>query len=195
MSQPLAPPAADPVLACERLREAKQFWKTSTLGLGSLLAVIFAISFVQFLGTLKALELAQQSKQETESVKADAEFLLDRCQANLQRLRQHEADFAQRVAQLEALAGTQKAVDATAARLGTLQEQVDDIKEQRAAEARRRAAAIARGQGAEGLIWINGVAHSLDSAGGGDGMIWIGGKPFRLERLPRETVPDAASVP
>ena len=193
MSQPLAQPAADPVLVCERLREAKQFWKTSTLGLGSLLAVIFVISFVQFLGTLKALELAQQSKQETESVKADAEALLARGEANLQRLRQHEADFAQRVAQLEALAGTQKAIDATAVRLETLQEQVDDIKEQRAAEARRRAAAIARGQGAEGLIWINGVAHSVDNAVGGDGVIWIGGKPFRLERLPRETLPDASA--
>jgi hypothetical protein len=192
MTQPVPQPPADPLVLCERLREAKQFWKTSTLGLGSLLAVIFVISFVQFLGTLKALELAQQSKRETESVRSEADALLARGEANLQRLRQHEADFAQKVAQLEALAATQKAIDGTAARLEALQQQVDDIKEQREAEARRRAAAAARGVGAEGIIWINGEARAIQPPNIHDDVIWINGKPYRLQ--PRE-VPSAAEQP
>lgn len=155
----LAPAAPTPaqLLELERLREAAQFWRSTTLSLAFLFMILLAVSFVQFAGTYATCKIWHEARQEAQEANQLSQTVLMQTTAEVDRLRQLGGQVNWSRHQLRE---TEADLDRQVQRLEALQKQVQTVQAELTAEAKKWEALLPEKR-QQGVIYINGQPHRV----------------------------------
>jgi flagellar motility protein MotE (MotC chaperone) len=155
-----ATPSPEQLIELERLREAAQFWRSTTLSLAFLFALLLAVSFVQFAGTYSTCKIWYEARQEAYDVQQQSQAVLAQTTAEVERLRQLGGQVNWSRLQLHE---AEVDLDRQAQRLETLRKQVQVVQNELDAEAKKWEALLPSKR-LEGVIYINGKPHRVAPA-------------------------------
>ncbi|MBL8797018.1 MAG: hypothetical protein JNM56_24160 [Planctomycetia bacterium] len=152
-----ANPTPAQLVELERLREAAQFWRSTTLSLALLFMILLVVSFVQFAGTYSTCKIWHEARAEAYEVQKQSQFVLTQTTVEVDRLRQLGGQVN---AARHELRENEAELNRQVQRLETLRKQVQVVQSELEAEAKK---------------W-----EALLPAKRQDGVLYINGKPYRV---------------
>lgn len=152
-----AAPTPEQLIELERLREAAQFWRSTTLSLAFLWMILLAVSFVQFAGTYSTCRIWHQARQEAQEAQQESRSVLTQTTAEVERLRQlgGQVNWSR-----NELRETEAELNRQAQRLETLRQQVHVVQTELEAEAKKWEALLPAKR-PEGVMYINGKPYRV----------------------------------
>lgn len=150
-------PTPEQLIELERLREAAQFWRSTTLSLALLWMILLAVSFVQFAGTYSTCRIWHQARQEAQEAQQQSQVVLTQTTAEVERLRQlgGQVNWSR-----NELRETEADLNRQVQRLETLRQQVQLVQTELEAEAKKWEALLPAKR-PEGVMYINGKPHRV----------------------------------
>jgi septal ring factor EnvC (AmiA/AmiB activator) len=152
-----ATPTLEQLIELERLREAAQFWRSTTLSLAFLFLILLAVSFVQFAGTYSTCKIWYEARQEAHDVQQQSQAVLSQTTAEVERLRQLGGQVNWSRNEIRA---TEAELNRQVQRLETLRQQVQVVQNELEAEAKKWEALLPSKR-LDGVIYINGKPHRV----------------------------------